>query len=122
MHERSLVKTLLKQVDAVRQQHEAEHVTEVRVEVGPLSGVEPLLLATAFAQLATDSTLAGAKLVIDEVALLAECKPCGREFEVHDFVFRCPICRGNVHVTRGDEFQLVSVSLELFQPTQELAS
>jgi hydrogenase nickel incorporation protein HypA/HybF len=105
MHERSLVQSLLKQVDAIRRQHDAKHVSEVRVEVGPLSGVEPLLLAAAFEQ------LAGAKLTIDEVALLAECQSCGREFELNDFDFHCPSCRGNVRVTRGDEFLLVSVSL-----------
>jgi hydrogenase nickel incorporation protein HypA/HybF len=111
MHERSLVKSLLRQVDAIRRQHDANHVSEVRVEVGPLSGVEPLLLAAAFEQLAAESAVAGAKLVIDEVALLADCRPCGREFELGNFDFRCPTCRGNVRVTRGDELLLVSVSL-----------
>lgn len=112
MHERSLVKTLLKQVEEILRQHDAEQVTEVRVEVGPLSGVEPLLLSTAFEQLAPKSTAAGASLVIDEVALLGDCKSCGCEFEVNDFVFRCPTCGGNVRVIRGDELQLVSVTLE----------
>jgi hydrogenase nickel incorporation protein HypA/HybF len=111
MHERSLVQSLLKQVDAIRRKHDAKHVSEVRVEVGPLSGVEPLLLEAAFEQLASESPVAGAKFVIDEVALLAECQPCGCEFELSSFDFRCPTCRGSVRVTRGDEFLLVSVSL-----------
>ena len=111
MHERSLVKALLKQVEEIRRQHDAEHVTEVRVEVGPLSGVEPLLLATAFDQLTPESPAAAANLVIDDVALLAECTSCGCEFAVSHFVFRCPTCGGNVRVTRGDQLQLVSVSL-----------
>lgn len=115
MHERSVVKALLKQVEELRCQHDAEQVTEVRIEVGPLSGVEPLLLSTAFEQLAAESPTVDANLVIDEVELLAECRFCDSEFEVSDFVFRCPTCGGNVHLIRGDEMQLVSVSLETFR-------
>lgn len=122
MHEQSLTNALLTQVDAIRRRHNAERVTEVRVEVGPLSGVEPLLLATAFEQLAPQSSAAGSRLVIDEVALLAECQPCGREFEVQNFVFRCPTCGGNTRAIRGDEFQLVSVSLQSSDDFEEAAS
>ena len=122
MHEQSLVRALLKQVEAVRLQHDGRTVSEVRVEMGPLSGVEPLLLATAFEQLVPQSPAAGAALVIDEVALWAECTSCSREFEVRDFVFRCPTCGGSVKVTRGDEFQLVSVSLKSSDSPQELLS
>jgi len=122
MHEQSLVKNLLKHVDDIRRQHDAEHVTKVCVEVGPLSGVEPLLLAAAFEQLAPGGTAASATLVIDEVALLAQCESCDLEFEVGDFVFRCPTCRGNVKVIRGDDFQLVSVSLRSSRPSEQLVS
>lgn len=122
MHEQSLVRALLKQVEAVRLEHDGRTVSEVRVEMGPLSGVEPLLLAAAFEQLVSQSAAAGATLVIDEVPLLAECASCSREFEVQDFVFRCPACGGSVRVTRGDEFQLVSVSLQSSDSPQELVS
>ena len=122
MHEQSLVRALLNQVDAVRLQHDGRTVSEVRVEMGPLSGVEPLLLATAVEQLVSESSAAGATLVIDEVPLLAECASCRQEFTVRDYVFRCPTCDGNVKVTRGDEFQLVSVSLQSSDSPQELVS
>jgi hydrogenase nickel incorporation protein HypA/HybF len=121
MHEQTLVKTLLKQVDEIRCEQRARHVTEVRVEVGPLSGVEPLLLSGAFDLLAPTTTSAGATLVIDEVTILGECKQCDHTFEVVDFNFRCPTCRGNIVVIRGDELQLVSVSLDGIDAMQELA-
>ena len=116
------MKALLRQVEELRLDHGAGNVTEVRVEVGPLSGVEPLLLATAFEQLVSASTLSEAKLVIDEVPLQATCESCDCQFEVQRFVFRCPTCGQNVRVIRGDQFQLVSVSLQGGEPTQELAS
>ncbi|MBC8351141.1 MAG: hydrogenase maturation nickel metallochaperone HypA [Planctomycetes bacterium] len=105
------MKTLLRQVDSIRCEHNADRVTEVRVEVGPLSGVEPMLLSSAFALLASEQTVAGARLVIDKVPLLAHCEACDKEFEVNGFVFRCPTCRGNVKTISGDEFHLLSVSL-----------
>jgi hydrogenase nickel incorporation protein HypA/HybF len=111
MHEQSLMRTLLKQVEEIRFEYNAERVQEVRVEVGPLSGVEPMLLASAFAQLASEETVAGARFVIDEVPLLAHCESCDNRFEILDFAFRCPACRGHVTTISGDEVQLVSVSL-----------
>ena len=122
MHERSLVRALLKQVERIRRQHDAARVSEVRVEVGPLAGVEPLLLATAFEQLTGSGSLRDARLVIDEVTLLGECRSCSHVFELNDFVFRCPRCGHNVRVTRGDEFQLVSVSLQTGEPAEESVS
>ncbi len=110
MHEQSLVGNLLKQVDEIRSQHNAQRVTEVRVELGPLSGVEPLLLASAFELLKPDTPAANAKLVIDEVQLLAQCESCHNQFEINDFVFHCPTCDGNVKVVCGDQFCLVSIS------------
>ena len=98
-------------MDEVRRQHEATRVTEVHIEVGPLSGVEPLLLHSAFDLLVLDSAMQDAQLVIDEVPLRARCEACDFEFEIVDFDFRCPTCRGNVKTISGDEFQLVSVSL-----------
>jgi hydrogenase nickel incorporation protein HypA/HybF len=111
MHEQSLVRSLLRQVVDIRRQNAGEQVTEVRVQLGPLSGVEPFLLTSAFDQLATEFDLAGSNLVIDEVTLFARCKSCDHEFEVDGFVFRCPKCNGNVKITRGDDFQLTSVTL-----------
>lgn len=111
MHEQSLIKSLLKQVDAVGRKHYAAGVLEVRIQIGPLSGVEPLLLQSAFDQLAYQSNAAGARLVIEEVPLVAECVSCQQQCEVNAFVFLCPTCGGNVNVIHGDGVQLVSVTL-----------
>lgn len=120
MHEQSLVKMLLQQVETIRLKNSAGsvkeapteeiRVEEIRVEVGPLSGVEPTLLHSAYERL-TEAEPSRARLVIDEVPLTAQCKECDQEFEVQEFVFQCPRCQGNVRVTRGDQMQLASVSL-----------
>jgi len=110
MHEQSLVRSLLKQVETLRCEYDGGYVSEVRVEKGPLSGVESFLLSGAFELLSKGTAAEDAILVIDEVPLMAKCKLCSRDFEINNFVFRCPVCSGNVKVTRGDEFHLISVS------------
>ena len=119
MHEQSLAKNLLRQVDQIRREHDSHRVVEVRVEIGPLSGVEPMLLTSAFERLCTDEETRTASLVINEVDLTVECRLCHRQFVVRDYVFRCPECGGNVNVIRGADVQLVNVSLQFDDTAEE---
>lgn len=48
MHELAVAQALVEQVDAVIGQHQASCATAIRVRIGPLAGVVPELLATAF--------------------------------------------------------------------------
>jgi hydrogenase nickel incorporation protein HypA/HybF len=112
VHERSLAATLLKQVEAHAAAHQAARVTEVCVRIGPLAGVEPQLLGSAFQELAEKSDAAGALLRLEEVALLARCLDCGHEFEVEEFRFACPVCAsGSTHLLQGDAVVLESITV-----------
>lgn len=112
MHEVSLVQLLLQQAREVAVAQGGLAIEEIRVEIGPLSGVEPLLVSSAFDRLVAESSLHGARLVIDEVSLEAHCHDCGTNFELQDFRFECPGCKSRrVHVVRGDEFRLVSITV-----------
>ncbi|MCL6503121.1 MAG: hydrogenase maturation nickel metallochaperone HypA [Pirellulales bacterium] len=112
MHEVSLARALVQQVRAIAAQHPGCHVTEVRVSVGPLSGVEPALLASAAQRLFAEHGHPQARLVVQWVELLARCRCCGQQFEVPDLVLRCPGCgAGQVQVMRGDALRLETVQL-----------
>jgi hydrogenase nickel incorporation protein HypA/HybF len=107
MHERSLVKTLLRHVNQVAAENHACNVLDVTVQIGPLSGVEVGLVESAFNELA--NTI---KLNIVETALVIECLECNRVSELPGFFFRCPGCdSGRVQVISGDEFRLVSLTI-----------
>lgn len=109
MHEVSLVRSLLEQVDRIVAEQGGRAAVEVRVEIGPLSGVEPLLVKEAFTQLAGDGTL-----IIDEVTLTARCDSCHTEFELESFRFVCPHCDSReTHIVRGDAFRLMSVTVDV---------
>ncbi len=122
MHEASLVRSLLNQVESVCRSNGGTAVICIEVEVGPLTGVEPLLVREAFELLAPGTDCEGADLVIREVPLSAECRVCGAEFSVDQLRFECPGCGStSVRVTHGDEFRLLNVILETDTVTEASA-
>lgn len=112
MHERSLVRSLLNQVEVLRIQHDATAVEAVTVELGPLSGVEVELIEDAFGELASRVFQPVPVLNVARVGLAIECSTCGKQ-SVYDIIrFDCVGCGSNqVRVISGDEFRLVDVDL-----------
>ncbi|MGE3315188.1 MAG: hydrogenase maturation nickel metallochaperone HypA [Planctomycetaceae bacterium] len=112
MHEYSLVRSLLNQVAEVMASHRACAVERVRVEIGPLSGVEPELVSLAFEQLVGETPCRGAVLTIERVPLSCCCRDCDAQFDLVGFDFRCPHCESrSVQVIRVDEFRLLDVTV-----------
>lgn len=119
MHETSLVRSLLHQVERIAAQHGAQAVTRIEVEIGPLSGVESLLVRQAFDLLVDRSRWPSAELAIEEVPLEGCCQACGSKFSIEGFAFCCPACAStSVRIMRGDEFRLLNVTIETPQPME----
>jgi hydrogenase nickel incorporation protein HypA/HybF len=113
MHERSLARGLLRQVQAVADDHYPCCVRSIRVHIGEFSGVEAELLASAFAALAEETPLRHAELVVERTPLQAACRRCRGEFHVQKFVFRCPTCGSpDLTVFGGEELLLDSITME----------
>jgi hydrogenase nickel incorporation protein HypA/HybF len=114
MHEESLIRSLLRQVEDIARQHQAVAVDEIQVEVGPLSGVEPLLLQDAFERLKDSLSWSGAKLSVQEIGLDVLCTSCNNESQLKDFRFVCCACGSTeLQVLRGDAFRLLNVNLQV---------
>lgn len=112
MHETSLVRALIRQIEQIAVENVADGVERVRVELGPLSGVEPALVDLAWQQLAPESICRDAALILEEVLLRCRCRACDEEFEVPDIHLECPACGSQlVQVTGGDEFRLLDVTI-----------
>ncbi len=113
MHELSLVKALCAQALVAAAPVAAEQIRQIRVAIGPLSGVDPMLVQSAVEQVRIDYGLAQCELQIEQVGLHALCRDCQVSFTIENFVFRCAACGSSkVQVTQGDEFQLLSVTVE----------
>jgi len=113
MHERSLVRSLLRQVQALATEHPDDRVVAIRVRIGEFSGVQPELLQSAYDELAAPTSLCGAELMVQCVPLEATCDQCGKMFAVKNYRFQCPDC-GSLRLTvcGGEELLLESISME----------
>ena len=120
MHEYSLIRALLQQVDALRREHHAQSVSEIRVCVGRFSGVEPSLFRLAFETMVETSSARGAKLQMAVTELEARCDSCDHEFAMDGFRFECPNCRSSsITVISGEDLLLEGVTLEQAETSDE---
>ncbi|MDZ4850995.1 MAG: hydrogenase maturation nickel metallochaperone HypA [Pirellulaceae bacterium] len=111
MHETTLVRELLVQVKQVMVDNSIERVTTIRIEVGPLAGVDPLLVEQAYFLLVQRTEFERTHLMVDQPALMAVCHDCQRQFEVVDFKFLCPGCLSHsVQVISGDQVRLLDIT------------
>ena len=113
MHERSLARALVRQVEAVAVANHGPRVRCVRVSVGEFSGVDADLLESAWRESSDGTSLQGVPLALARVQVEGRCGQCREEFEIVGFRFVCPRCGSrSVDVVRGEELMLESVTLE----------
>lgn len=118
MHEYSLVRNLIRQLDTLREAQGDARIAIVRLRVGEFSGIEPGLLQTAFDDLTLATPIQGARLEIERVPLEAVCQNCGAEFAIPTtgpsrFRFVCAACGGQrINLKRGEDLLLESVTME----------
>lgn len=112
VHELSVCQALLAQVVEIATDRGASAVSRITVEVGPLSGVEPGLLASAFEIVRAGSCAAGAILLIETTAITISCLICGAESQTAPNRLLCAACGGyRTRVVGGDELRLRGVEL-----------
>ena len=113
MHEASLIRTLIAQVAELLSPYSGATLRRIRIQVGPLSCVEPALLISAWEQHRESGVDPMATLEIDEVPLVARCHTCAADFEPVKFCFRCPRCGGSdTKAIAGDGVMLQSIEIE----------
>lgn len=112
MHEMSLVRSLISQVEQLVADHGGGSVREIRVSCGALSGVEPALMASAFELVSAETGVRDCMLCIKEIPLEACCNDCQAYFTPERFHFVCPSCGSReTTVTQGDAVILESIEL-----------
>lgn len=113
MHELSVCQSMLGQIEEIAREHAAHTVSRVKVQIGPLSGVEPQLLAQAF-PLAVAGTIAeGASLELENLPIRVHCRQCGADSDAQANRLVCGTCgHWDTQLLSGDEMLLASVELE----------
>ena len=107
MHELAICQALISQVASVARDRKASAVTDIYVQVGPLSGVESPLMQSAFPIAAAGTVASAAELHLEQSPLRVRCNECGAESDATMTRLVCREC-GDWRTTlvSGDELIL----------------
>jgi hydrogenase nickel incorporation protein HypA/HybF len=101
------------QVEDIAARERAERVTRILLQIGPLSGVEPLLLQDAFPIASAGTVAADAVLDVDAQPVRVRCMACQAESAASANRLVCGECGDyRTQLISGDELMLISVELE----------
>jgi hydrogenase nickel incorporation protein HypA/HybF len=113
MHELSLAGGILRVLEQTRERDHFERITQLRLEVGVLAGVEIESLRFALSAIAANSILAGASIEIDQPPGIAWCLPCSLSVPITSRLDACPHCGGyQLQPTGGTEMRVVDMQVE----------
>ena len=87
-------------------------VAAVNLKVGKLAAVVPESLRFCFDVAVKDTPLAGAKLAIEEISIVAKCNDCNAEWTIDEPVFTCKTCEsGSLEILSGRELDIESIEV-----------
>jgi hydrogenase nickel incorporation protein HypA/HybF len=110
VHELSICQALIGQVEQLAREQRARRVGRIELSVGPLSGVEPSLLAQAYPLAAAGTVAEGAELHIGSAPVRVHCSQCERDSEASVNRLLCAHCGAwQTSLLSGDELLLTRV-------------
>lgn len=113
MHELSLAMSVAEIIETEMRRRPGSRLKSVEIEVGDLSGVEPVTFETAMNSVLASSGYAGAVCRLIHVAGRASCLDCGEDFAATGRWPSCPRCSSaRCIVTGGTEFRVVSFTVD----------
>jgi len=122
VHELSICQALLAQVEKIAVDRGASVVAHITVEIGPLAGVEPILLKQAFTFACEGSCAANAVLSIVTTEVIVSCLSCGAQSRTAPNRLLCGVCGGyRTRIVAGDELRLRRVELPRGRSTSAAA-
>jgi hydrogenase nickel incorporation protein HypA/HybF len=112
MHELGIAQNILEIVQQSVPESQESAVREIRIKVGQLSGIVPDSLDFCFSAIVNDTKMRQARLAIEQVPTLSQCKKCSHRFGIEDWIFLCPVCQStNLELISGKELEIVEIEL-----------
>jgi hydrogenase nickel incorporation protein HypA/HybF len=114
MHELSIALSILDVAAEEAERQGGGRVAAIHLRLGPLSGVVPDALRSAYDLAREGSPLAAAELLIEEVPLVVYCPACSAEVAPPSVQqLCCPACgTPTPDVVRGRELEVVALEVE----------
>jgi hydrogenase nickel incorporation protein HypA/HybF len=114
MHELSIALSILDVAAEEAKRHGDVQVTAIHLRLGPLAGVVPDALRSAFELAREDSSWPMAELRIEDVPVIVRCPNCRVDRGIASIQdIRCPDCGTSApEVIRGRELEMVGLEIE----------
>ncbi len=110
MHEVAIAESILDLIE--RQIGNVQILSEVEIQIGPLSGVSADSLEFCFSTVAKQKGFGSPLLKVERTLVDVRCEHCKGRYQIPDPIDPCPAC-GSWHRTilSGDELQLLGATL-----------
>jgi hydrogenase nickel incorporation protein HypA/HybF len=114
MHELSIASDIISRVCEFRDKNYPNAaITRIKVEIGPLAGVDPDSLAFVFPIAAAEGTLKDTKLDIAKSKISLICSSCGKISMLETMEWLCPLCEsGEIRIEGGKEMSIQNIEIE----------
>jgi hydrogenase nickel incorporation protein HypA/HybF len=113
MHELGIANSVLEAVRTEMQRYPEAHPSKVCVRIGEMAAIDQEALRFCFEAITRESELEALELEIEVCPRRHRCLDCGRDFVVHDYLFRCPDCASlETKCISGDELELAYLEVE----------
>jgi hydrogenase nickel incorporation protein HypA/HybF len=113
MHELAITQSMLNLVLEQAEKAEAKKVGRISLVIGEMTGVVSECVQFYFDFLSKGTPADGATLSFSRVPTQARCRGCGKLFELMEFDWTCPHCRGNnIEIVAGKELFVESIEVE----------
>lgn len=113
MHEMSLAKNIADLIGEQVPAPDLEKVRIIKLKVGELSGVVNESLEFSFSVLVRETPLRNAKLLIENVPILASCNQCGATSRLEYGLFFCGNCKsGDIKLISGNELHIDQIEID----------
>lgn len=113
MHEYSLAGEVIKIAQSEAERNNAVLISEITIEAGKFSGVDPDAFESALRLLSEGTLLEGTELKIERINGIGICRNCNLEFEMDKRFDTCPRCNSfPSEIKGGREFRIASIVIE----------
>ncbi len=107
MHEMSICEGIMQVVEEQAKLQSFAQVNTIRLEIGPLAGVELEALRFSFDVVTRDTIADGCRLDVIELPAEAWCMACAKTVTIEQRYDACPDCGGfQLQLTQGEELRI----------------
>ncbi len=113
MHELAITQSMFELVLEQAKKVRAKKVGKINLVIGEMTGVVGDCVQFYFDFISKGTLAEGAALSFVMVPPKAQCRGCNKLFELKDFDWTCPYCRGNsLQIIAGEELFVESIEVE----------